>query len=265
MARALALVAAAVLLAVVPAAAPAQGGPDATDVGALAQAILRGADDAAAQAALRARDLPSEGAQRLLQEIARQARVYRVLDAQQVRGLAWENAGLNAAFAQIETTTGLSTGLSLRAATEKAPEVKYSLRIDASNATTLLDLMTEPFGLAWGLRDGGIRFFSREELSFTDAPAPSTVQARIASARVTLGKEGPLAEIVAALRPMAGLDLVVDPRVTPELSPRRVSARWDAKPLREALDALVAQLGVGVAWTTMGDAVLLTHPEFVRH
>ena len=87
-----------------------------------------------------------------------------VLRTKTLRGLDWDGMTLDPALAYLRTVTGVAFTVSPKARAEKLDDIVYDLQLDGVSAATVLQLMTEPFGLRFEARDEVIWILTREEL-----------------------------------------------------------------------------------------------------
>lgn len=82
-----------------------------------------------------------------------------------VKGLHWEEVNLDQAIAYLRTITGINFYVTPKVREEKFEEVLISAELDDVSVKTILDVvLTQPFGLRWGARDGVIWVLTSEEI-----------------------------------------------------------------------------------------------------
>jgi type II secretory pathway component GspD/PulD (secretin) len=234
------------------------------DPGVLAQHLLRGSDEEAARALTQARGLGEPAARTLLEELAQQARLYRRTDTTSVKGLVLEKASLVQAAERLAKVTGIPVTVSPRAVAEHE-SVSITLHLDGASLTDTMNVLTEPFGLRWGARGSKVTILSPQELPGADAsPTPSGIAQRLKSTTMTMSvKDISVVEFVELLRQETKIELVIDPRILPEVKDVRVSVDAKDQPLDALLTMLAPRIGPGVTWTLKGEVVLITLDSLV--
>jgi hypothetical protein len=82
--------------------------------------------------------------------------VEQVLAGTRVRDLDWKDMTLPAALAYLRTVTGVAFYLSPEAQREKYDKIRLTLKFDSVTAKAVLEMVTQPFGLTWEVREGAV-------------------------------------------------------------------------------------------------------------
>ena len=94
----------------------------------------------------------------------RQPGVEEKLNRARVKGLQWEEASMDQAVQYLRTITGVSFMVSPKVREEKFEDVVYNLHLDDVSVSTVVELMTEPFGLRSEVREDVVWILTDEEI-----------------------------------------------------------------------------------------------------
>ncbi|MHC5010365.1 MAG: hypothetical protein ACYTG6_05355 [Planctomycetota bacterium] len=249
--------------------APVLADDEPADDAALARTahrILRGQDEAAAEAVAA---LDETALRRLFAELRSQIEIRAALEKKRVQGLVWEDADLDTAFTYLTTVTGFRFALSEKARVEKFDEIVVSLHLDDVSVRTVLDLLSEPYGLTWAPQNGVVTFFTVDELSVPqEAPDAETavLRQKIDLTPVSLiASNKAFAEIVQILQVQTGFNIHIDPRIAANVAENPVTGlSVDDVPLSTVLSMLCPAGGEDVVWTVRGNVILFTTNELLE-
>lgn len=243
--------------------------------GDIAEWVRSGVDTNLERAANATGKLGVEQLRKVFEEIRDQSRVHGALRAKRVHGLTWEESNLDAAVAYLQTITGLNYYITPKVRSEKIEDISISLAINDVSIHDLLNMMTEPFGMAWAVRQGVVFIGTTEEFAGQVAKAPATdagpaaLRRKIDATKVSLSvKEQPFRDVVKTLQIQTGFNIVIDPRVSHEVAPAIVSAlQLSDVALSTALNMLVAHSvdAANTTWIVRGQVILITSKEFVQN
>lgn len=90
--------------------------------------------------------------------------IQSVLDKKRVQGLTWEEANLNTVVGYLRTITGLNFHVTPKVVEEKGEDVSVNLNVSDVSITTILDLITSQFDLAWAPRGGVVTIMTKDEV-----------------------------------------------------------------------------------------------------
>ncbi len=85
------------------------------------------------------------------------------LDQKRIQGLAWREASLDQIASYLRTVTGLNVYITPRVREEVFEEVMINLHLDDASVRTVLDLVTEPYDLAWRLAESVITIYKPDD------------------------------------------------------------------------------------------------------
>lgn len=92
------------------------------------------------------------------------AGILTTLDTQRVEDLTWENATLDQVVLYLRTLTGLDFLITPNVRAEAWDDVEVTLDLDEVTVATVLDLVTEPWGLLWDVTDACVVVGTPEEV-----------------------------------------------------------------------------------------------------
>ncbi len=89
----------------------------------------------------------------------------QVLAGKRVKGLSWEEVNLDQAVAYLRTITGLNFYVTPKVREELLEDVVITLQLDDVSIAQVLDLITEPYGMRWEVREGVVWILSQRNLA----------------------------------------------------------------------------------------------------
>lgn len=208
--------------------------------------------------------------------LRKHAKMEEWLRKKRIKNLIWESATLDTAVMYLQTITGHNYYITPKVRTEKIEDISISLQIDDVSVRQLLDLITEPFGMTWGLRGGVVYVMTSEEaapMARNEAAAPksdpaaASLRAKIAATKINLTvKEQAFGDVVKILQIQTGFNIVIDPRVSGVIaSVKLVGIQLSDAPLSAALTMLTEMVDdPNATWTVRGNVIVITSKEFVK-
>jgi len=263
-----------------------------------------------------------------------------VLEGTTIQVFKLESANLDQAIALLRTSVELNFYITPKVREEKFDDVIVTVHFQDVTGATVLDMLTQPFGLRWEVRGVVVWILTREEVggpmrlryfdvkdlvgedrAFRDqadlldriradvhprywveeeedahleavngilivrasrgmlegveglltaarrearpAVVPADVSKALAAIRITLKVENePLASVVASLQAQTGKNLMLDPRVAPDVARNPVlGLSLEEVALPTALALLAAAAGEDFVWTQSGGVLMLTLAE----
>lgn len=237
----------------------------------LAHRLLQGDDGELEGALAQAQALDAATLRRLILEMRDQVRIRAAMERCRIQNLAWEQMDLDAVSVFLRTVTGVRFTLSPKVRARHLAEIRVSLHLDGVSVSTLLALVTEPYGLYWLPQGGVVHIVTTEELSDDaydwagDDDDTIALRAKIKATQVSLSVDHQsFAEVLELLRAMTGSNIHIDPRIESEVGSVQITSVFaEDMSLETLLNLLQAMAGEGIVWITRGNVIIFTHRKFV--
>ena len=241
-----------------------EGKPGNPSASTLATWIRTGTDAQLRQAAEAAAGLSPKALLRVFREVRDWTRIHAKLAGQPVASLSWKGVFLDDAVDDLRDMTDLNFFVS--PAARKAKGVTITLSMKKTNVKTVLDLITEPHGLAWTIRGGVVRIDTAAALTPAAGPSPEDVQLRAKIEAETVRVKMPRCEwdeAIREIRRQTGYAVTVDDRIKDSLY--MFVDKIDVRDkMGKVLDFLCIFAGLEDAtWIVRGGQVVITHKKYV--
>ena len=247
--------------------ANAEAKPDDPTPSTLATWIRSGTDAELRDAADAAAAMSSEALLRVFRAVRDWTRIDSALGDQKIALLSWKKKRLADAIEHLRDMTALNFFIS--PAARKVPDVRITIKLKNATVKTVLDLMTEPHGLGWVIRDGVVRIDTAQALTPRPAaPSPADIQMQQKLHATTVALKLPRCdwdEAIREIRKQTGYVVVLDSRIAEQLRERHTVHETNVRDrFNKILDHLCIFAGVDLgAWYVLGGKIVITHKEYL--
>jgi type II secretory pathway component GspD/PulD (secretin) len=214
---------------------------------------------AARIAALEARDV-----ELFLRAMREKLWIHRQLDRAHWTDIHFEGVSLREFAKQLRLHSGVNVFLTPSVSGKRFESLRITAAFQDLPIPEMLDLITAPYELAWGVRGRVVVIMTVDEKQRAMRRAETTLlRSRLHETQVTLKLDGAtLEDAVSLLSLQTGVEIRIDPRVAKEaVTDAHLTLHLEDLPLDAALDLLVPSFPGEGAWHADGDAVVFTTQE----
>ena len=105
---------------------------------------------------------------------AADAQILKRLESARIQGLNWQNQNLDQAVMFLRTVTGVNMYITPTARKQKLSAVSITANVSGVTVAAVLNLITEPFDMAWRVKEGVVHIMTKDEAGGTKQAPPKS-------------------------------------------------------------------------------------------